>query len=104
MAMVNRYPGRCIRCGGQIAVGSGQVERVDGVWLLSHQGECPPAPLSHHAAGMIGLARVIGGHEFKPDASAAPAGERCARCGSKSGVAWIAGAGEYLCYRHQDDY
>jgi len=57
-----------------------------------------------HPSSIFGLSKQIGDYEFKPDASAAPVGERCARCGTKSGVAWIAGAGEYLCYRHQDNY
>lgn len=47
---------------------------------------------------------VIDGMVFKPDATAAPTGSRCARCGTTAAVAWIAGAGEALCARHQDDY
>ena len=60
--------------------------------------------MSQHVSGDLGLERVIGGHEFKPDASASVQGARCARCGSRDGVAWIGGAGRNLCYRHQDDY
>ena len=41
--------------------------------------------------------------EFKPDADLTP-GARCECCSTDVGVAWIAGAGEYLCSRHQDDY
>ncbi len=101
--MMNRYPGRCFECGGQIPVGTGNVELVNGKWRLTHVGDCPIV-LSTHACGDLGLAKMIGGHEFKPDASAPKPGVTCGRCGIKNGVAWIAGAGEYLCYRHQDDY
>jgi hypothetical protein len=46
--------------------------------------------------------QVIDGALFKPDAS--PTTRACARCGTTSQVAWIAGAGEALCVKHQDDY
>ena len=59
---------------------------------------------SVHPSGIFGLARDIDGHQFKPDAKPNPDQKPCARCGRHEGVAWIAGAGEYLCYRHQDDY
>ena len=45
--------------------------------------------------------KLIDGELFKPDANPNQRGP-CARCG-KGGV-WIAGAGETLCARHQDDY
>lgn len=49
----------------------------------------PPAPLADD------------GGFYRPDASATD--RRCARCGDAH-AAWIAGAGEALCVRHQDDY
>lgn len=48
-----------------------------------------------------GLGRDIGGEIYKPDAS--PTDFPCARCGRRP-AAWIGGAGEALCARHQDDY
>jgi hypothetical protein len=66
-----------------------------------HEGT-PRRTLALHA--ITGMGKVIGGQLFKPDASAAPAGARCARCGATEGVAWIAGAGEHLCAQHQDEY
>ena len=40
---------------------------------------------------------------YRPDASSA-GNASCAVCGATSDVAWIAGAGQALCHRHQDDY
>lgn len=103
--MVNRYSGRCFKCGNFVREGAGQVHIVNGKWILSHTGECPQAVVSIHASGDFGLAKNIDGHEFKPDASKPTKKDaRCAKCGATSGVAWISGAGQYLCYRHQDDY
>lgn len=62
------------------------------------------AGMTRHPSGRLGLAQAIGGHEFKPDARAPKPNARCAVCGTTDGVAWIAGAGQNLCYRHQDDY
>lgn len=45
--------------------------------------------------------KIVDGELYKPDANPNERGP-CARCG-KLGV-WIAGAGEVLCARHQDDY
>jgi len=45
--------------------------------------------------------KLVDGQVFKPDADPSHRG-KCGRCG-RPGV-WIAGAGEYLCARHQDDY
>lgn len=40
--MINRYPGRCRRCGGTVPAGAGTVERVDGAWVVEcADGECP---------------------------------------------------------------
>lgn len=105
MEMTNMYPGRCYKCNGQVLVGQGIVDNSTGKWRLSHaDGHCIET-LSMHASGDFGLAKNINGHEFKPDASAPTKSDaRCAKCGTFHGVAWIAGAGQYLCYRHQDDY
>jgi len=102
MVMTNKYPGRCTKCGGQVGVAQGIVDNSTGKWRLYHRdGECFLTKTTH-ASGDFGLAKNIDGYEFKPDAS--PTKLRCARCGTTAGVAWIAGAGEALCYRHQDDY
>ena len=102
--MINRYAGRCERCGGQILSQAGLVNQINGKWHLTHSGGCPLV-LSAHASGDFGLAKNIDGHEFKPDASApTKPNARCDKCGTTTGVAWIAGAGRYFCYRHQDDY
>ena len=108
MTQENRYPGRCGKCGGQIRVGEGIVEFAAGQWRLSHRrGECA-APKAVHAAGDWGLAKVLNGYEFKPDAyspeSQGKPNAVCAICGTSHGVAWISGAGQFLCHRHQDDY
>lgn len=50
---------------------------------------------------LTGMGQLIGGDLYKPDAS--PTAEPCARCGNKR-AAWIGGAGQALCVRHQDDY
>lgn len=40
--MINRYPGNCARCGGNVPAGAGTVERVGGAWVVAHaDGECP---------------------------------------------------------------
>lgn len=105
MIMTNRYPGRCYKCNGQIPVSKGIIENETGKWRLSHpDGQCVNT-LSTHASGDFALAKNIAGHEFKPDASVPKKPDaRCSNCGTAKGVAWIAGAGSYLCYRHQDDY
>ena len=101
MTIVARYPGECTKCRGRIYLGD-SIEWEKG--NAAYHSHCPRVPITTHASGDFGLSKRIGTHEFKPDASVAPAGESCARCGTKLGIAWIAGAGEYLCYRHQDDY
>jgi hypothetical protein len=53
------------------------------------------------APGALALGKVgPEGAIYKPDASVTDL--RCARCGAPA--MWIGGAGEALCYRHQDDY
>ena len=105
MVMSNRYPGRCCKCGGQVGVGQGVVDNSTGKWRLSHpEGKCV-LTISTHPSGDLGLASNIDGYEFKPDASVpTESGAKCSVCGTTHGVAWIAGAGQYLCYRHQDNY
>lgn len=49
---------------------------------------------------LTGLGVTGPGGIYKPDAE--PTTRRCARCGRPA--MWIAGAGEALCVRHQDDY
>lgn len=39
---------------------------------------------------------------LQPTRPASPPTGHCARCGA--GANWVSGAGEYLCYRHEDDY
>lgn len=39
----NRYPGRCCRCGSEVAAEAGEMARSDGRWLVWHRdGECVP--------------------------------------------------------------
>lgn len=98
-------PIRCSVCGGTIQPGeTALAEDLFSPRFHADPQRCITAPVSHHASGDMGLAKLFGLWEFKPDAEAAPAGATCARCGRRDGVAWIAGAGEVLCYRHQDDY
>jgi hypothetical protein len=52
------------------------------------------------APELLSMAKAGPGGMYKPDAS--PTKLRCARCGRPA--MWIAGAGEALCHRHQDDY
>ena len=53
-----------------------------------------------HAATGLGVSGP--GGLYKPDASPVQDDETCVRCGEPG--MWIAGAGEVLCVRHQDDY
>jgi hypothetical protein len=53
-----------------------------------------------HAATGLGVTGP--GGIYKPDASPAPAGKKCKRCG-RPGM-WISGAGMVLCHAHQDSY
>jgi hypothetical protein len=60
------------------------------------------AALAHTAKmhKVTGLGVSGPGGIYKPDA--VPTRKKCARCGAPA--MWIAGAGEALCARHQDDY
>ena len=103
MTISAKYPGRCSVCERPIVVGdkikwergkhaqhSVCPKRTESVASVMREYEVPGG-------------KVLDGYDFKPDAH--PTTERCARCGRRgSGVAWISGAGEALCYRHQDDY
>lgn len=73
-------------------------EAIDG-WARQTADETPTHTAALHAATGLGVKGP--GGTYKPDAQPAPGG-KCARCG-KPGM-WIAGAGEVLCVRHQDDY
>jgi len=82
---------------------------VDSVHLANYMlRDLPETRDAGLACGDLGLAKMIGGHEFKPDAHSPESQDepdaRCGVCGTRHGVAWIAGAGQFLCYRHQDDY
>lgn len=39
----NRFAGPCGRCGQRVPADEGTVAKVDGVWIASHLGDCPPA-------------------------------------------------------------
>jgi hypothetical protein len=41
-AMVNKFPGKCARCGVRVLAEQGERVRVDGEWITRHrEGECP---------------------------------------------------------------
>lgn len=73
LARPNRYPARCIRCGGNIAAGEGLLaRRDDGSWAADHPAECPtdkpmaiaqPQPVAR--ADQDGIYRTDDGTIFK---------------------------------------
>ena len=77
--------------GGQVELALAEAELFD---------QTPARTAELHAVTGLGVQGP--GGTYKPDASAAPAGETCANCG-RPGM-WISGAGRVLCVKHQDDY
>jgi len=128
--MVARYDGRCPACGQPITAGADRITKRGGRWVHvacpAEDGEAQAraprmtawtdgAVIEQAAAdradglGRYGMTAAMREeqrrHPFKPDASAPTRPDaRCAVCGTRTGVAWISGAGRYLCPRHQDEY
>lgn len=53
---VNRYPGKCTRCGHEVAAEAGHRSGSKGAWTVEHKpGECPttPAPPAEPAADLV---------------------------------------------------
>lgn len=122
--MINRYPGKCARCGLAVPAGAGELENRGGSWIVTHAESCPPITsglgigggsddYNIHTEGDRDGDRdsdYIHG-ENPAGTQVCPAGTtygisdpngRCARCGAPAD--WNPGAGEHLCPRHWDEY
>ena len=94
---------KCSQCGKDIPPGEARFP----TYTVPYCADCATvhpgtqaAAVAAMAPGAMALAKPGPGGLYKPDAS--PTDLRCARCGRPA--MWIAGAGEALCVRHQDDY
>jgi hypothetical protein len=64
--MQNKYAGKCGCCGGRVAAGAGTVHKVNGAWVVQHQGcgrvQAKPAqraPMQPPAGSWAATARAM---------------------------------------------
>lgn len=119
--MINKYAGRCRRCGGLVAAGAGTVERQGDHWVVYHD-ECPEITSGMGVGGYgsddhnIHAEQPQSGPEYQHGKT--PAGRRVCPAGTTYGYSDPAGhcaicgrpadynpnAGRNLCSRHWDEY